>query len=132
MNEIIRSPAAWPFNRRSLLLGAGATAAYASLSSRPARAVVQIDVTQGNIQPLPIAIPDFLGSGSGAYSAALGSCCICSGPTTSRYGRCSPGANYSPCGSSASTSSRSGDCGSSCSSTGGSGQRAGSQAGEPQ
>jgi TolB protein len=30
----------------------------------PARAVMELDITQGNIQPLPIAIPDFLGDGS--------------------------------------------------------------------
>ena len=28
---------------------------------RAARAVVRIDVTQGNVQPLPIALPDFVG-----------------------------------------------------------------------
>jgi TolB protein len=50
--------------RRALLLGAGATAALASFSPRPAAAAVQIDVTQGNIQPLPIALPDFLASGA--------------------------------------------------------------------
>jgi TolB protein len=31
---------------------------------RPARSIVQIDVTQGNIKPLPIALPNFLGSGT--------------------------------------------------------------------
>ena len=30
----------------------------------PARAVMELDITQGNIQPLPIAIPDFAGDGS--------------------------------------------------------------------
>ncbi len=30
---------------------------------QPAAAVVELDVTQGNIQPLPIAIPNFLGGG---------------------------------------------------------------------
>ncbi|MDP2620836.1 MAG: Tol-Pal system beta propeller repeat protein TolB [Hyphomicrobiales bacterium] len=28
---------------------------------RPAHAVIEIDITQGNIQPLPVAIPDFIG-----------------------------------------------------------------------
>src|SRR5665213_1907876 len=32
-----------------------------SAASLPARAALQVDVTQGNAQPLPIAIPDFLG-----------------------------------------------------------------------
>src|SRR5471032_1681474 len=38
-------------------------AALAALSavSLPARAALQVDVTQGNAQPLPIAIPDFVG-----------------------------------------------------------------------
>jgi len=36
-------------------------AALAVLSASPARAALQVDVTQGNAQPLPIAIPDFIG-----------------------------------------------------------------------
>ena len=32
--------------------------------STPARAVVELNITQGTIQPLPIAIPDFAGDGS--------------------------------------------------------------------
>jgi TolB protein len=49
--------------RRLLMLGAGATAAGAlvGLSSQRAAAVLKLDVTQGNIQPIPIAIPDFIG-----------------------------------------------------------------------
>jgi TolB protein len=35
-----------------------------TLSPSPARAVVELNITQGRIQPLPIAIPDFLGDGS--------------------------------------------------------------------
>ena len=46
--------------RRTLLAGAAAGAAV-GLSPRPAGAVVSIDVTQGNIQPIPIALPDFVG-----------------------------------------------------------------------
>ncbi|MGD9501886.1 MAG: Tol-Pal system protein TolB, partial [Methyloceanibacter sp.] len=38
--------------------------ALASLAPVPARAVVELNITQGTIQPLPIAIPDFLGDGS--------------------------------------------------------------------
>jgi len=48
--------------RRSLLVGAGAAAVFAGLAPHPAPAVTSIDVTQGNIQPLPIALPNFLGS----------------------------------------------------------------------
>jgi TolB protein len=49
--------------RRVLLLGAGAAGALAGLMPRPASAVLKLDVTQGNVQPLPIAIPDFTGTG---------------------------------------------------------------------
>jgi TolB protein len=42
---------------------AGAAGALASLSPRPAAAVLKLDVTQGNVQPVPIAIPDFIGVG---------------------------------------------------------------------
>ena len=42
-----------------VLLGIGALAA-----SSPARAVVELNITQGTIQPLPIAIADFAGDGS--------------------------------------------------------------------
>jgi TolB protein len=48
-------------SRRNLLIGAGALAVAAP---RKAAAVLQLDVTQGNVQPLPIALPDFVG-GSG-------------------------------------------------------------------
>jgi len=47
-------------NRRHLLAGAGA-GAIALLAPRPASAILRIDVTQGNVQPLPIALPDFIG-----------------------------------------------------------------------
>ena len=57
--------------RRAVLLGAGATAgAYAGLNLRPAGAVVSIDVTQGNVQPVPIALPDFVGGGGGDSEVA--------------------------------------------------------------
>ena len=55
--------------RRALLLSGGAAAMLASFARRPASAVVQIDVTQGNIKPLPIAIPDFLGSATDSEAA---------------------------------------------------------------
>jgi TolB protein len=49
--------------RRLLSLGAGAAAGAAfGLRPRAASAVLRIDVTQGNVQPLPIALPDFVGS----------------------------------------------------------------------
>src|SRR5258707_12757955 len=50
--------------RRLIVLGAGAAAgALASLSPQRAAAVLKLDVTQGNVQPVPIAIPDFVAVG---------------------------------------------------------------------
>src|SRR4029077_2426690 len=49
--------------RRTLLTGAAAGAAL-GLQPRSAGAVLSIDITQGNIQPIPIAIPDFVGGSS--------------------------------------------------------------------
>jgi TolB protein len=47
--------------RRVLMLGAGATAAACTgLALRQARAALQLDITQGNVQPIPIAIPEFI------------------------------------------------------------------------
>ena len=51
-------------NRRHVLLGAGALAA---LGPRRAGAVLNVDINQGNVQPMPIALPDFL---AGAASEA--------------------------------------------------------------
>ena len=45
--------------RRVLALGTGSMLVAAGL--RPAQAVLKLDVTQGNVQPMPIALPDFLG-----------------------------------------------------------------------
>ena len=47
-------------SRRGLLIGASALAA---IGPRPARAVLNIDINQGNVQPMPIALPDFLTGG---------------------------------------------------------------------
>jgi TolB protein len=52
-------------SRRGLLrLGTGAVGigALAALPLTPAQAVLKLDVTQGNVQPVPIAIPDFIGA----------------------------------------------------------------------
>jgi TolB protein len=51
-----------PLNRRRLLaLGAGVSVgALAGLSTGPAHAVLRLDITQGNPQPMPIAVPDFV------------------------------------------------------------------------
>jgi TolB protein len=47
-------------SRRGLLVGASA-GALATIAPMPAGAVLRLDITQGNIQPMPIAVPDFLG-----------------------------------------------------------------------
>jgi TolB protein len=44
-------------SRRRLIAGAGALAMF---GSRPANAVLKLDITQGNVQPMPIALPDFI------------------------------------------------------------------------
>jgi TolB protein len=54
-----RLPYLAPLSRRDLIAGAGAGAALA-LASRNASAIVRLDVTQGNVQPMPIALPDFV------------------------------------------------------------------------
>ncbi len=54
-------------DRRRLLTGAGA---LALLGSRPARAVLNIDINRGNPQPMPIAIPDFVAGSPGDIEAA--------------------------------------------------------------
>ncbi len=54
----------WLTRRRALLLGAGAAAgAFAGLAPRPAAAALRLDITQGNVQPIPIALPDFVATG---------------------------------------------------------------------
>ena len=48
--------------RRVLAVGAGMTAgAMAGLYTQNAFAALKLDVTQGNVQPMPIALPDFVG-----------------------------------------------------------------------
>jgi TolB protein len=50
-------------SRRGALTLATGAAATALLSNRPARAVLRLDVTQGNVQPISIALPDFVPAG---------------------------------------------------------------------
>ncbi len=61
-SEFSRAIKPWALTRRHLLTGAGALAV---LGSRPANAVLKLDVTQGNVQPMPIALPDFVSGGPG-------------------------------------------------------------------
>jgi len=49
----------------------GLLALFASLFAAPAGAALRVDITQGTIQPLPIAIPDFIGSPQGAQIAGV-------------------------------------------------------------
>ncbi len=57
--------------RRAMSLGAAAgIGAVTALGGGPARAVLRFDLNQGNVQPMPIALPDFLaGSQSDGESA---------------------------------------------------------------
>jgi TolB protein len=56
--------------RRAFILGL--IAGSLTLSSRHAAAVVRLDVTQGNFQPMPIAIPNFLTGTPSDNELALG------------------------------------------------------------
>ncbi len=60
-NDPMPMPARGVFaiDRRRLLAGAGA-GALAALTPRRAGAMLNIDINQGNIQPMPIALPDFV------------------------------------------------------------------------
>ncbi len=53
-----------PLNRRGLLVG-GSALAGSLILPRPASAQLKIDITRGNIQPMPIAVADFLGGAGG-------------------------------------------------------------------
>ena len=69
MKEFVARGYPLDMSRRTMLRSSGAAAVLASFAPRPAGAVVQIDVTQGNVKPLPIAIPDFLGSAADSDAA---------------------------------------------------------------
>ncbi len=56
--------------RRALTLGAAAGGLLFALPR--ARAVVRLDITQGNFQPMPIAITKFIGGGEGDNDTASG------------------------------------------------------------
>jgi TolB protein len=59
-------------NRRALLVGTAACSAALAMPLRHAVAAVRLDVTQGTIQPLPIALPDFVGATPTDGDAARG------------------------------------------------------------
>lgn len=45
---------------RALLLVAGMAAAFSAMATLPARALVEIDINKGIVEPLPIAVTDFI------------------------------------------------------------------------
>ncbi len=58
---------------KKLKLAVAAAVATLLFIATPALAALQVDVTQGNIQPLPIAIPDFVGQGNAGAGANIAS-----------------------------------------------------------
>jgi TolB protein len=60
-------PNAFALNRRRLLLAGAGFTASALAGIAPAAAALRLDVTQGNVQPMPVAITDF-GAGAPAES----------------------------------------------------------------
>ncbi len=53
------------FSRRRLLLGAAGAAVSLSGAAQWAAAAPRVSITEGNVQPIPIALPDFLGGTPG-------------------------------------------------------------------
>jgi TolB protein len=58
-DSLLFPPGAPTLDRRRLLAGAG-VGLLAAIASRRAGATLNIDINQGNIQPMPIALPDFV------------------------------------------------------------------------
>ncbi len=52
-------------SRRQILTTGAAASTLVALGARPTHAVLKLDITQGTIQPLPVAILDFLGGAGG-------------------------------------------------------------------
>ncbi len=55
---------------KKLLLALTLLAGFCLAAAAPAAAAIAVDVTQGNMQPFPIAIPDFLPAGNDGGNAA--------------------------------------------------------------
>jgi TolB protein len=68
--SILRIPDFSVTRRQALALGAAAGAL--TLTARHAAAVVRLDITEGNFQPLPIAIPNFFGGADSDNDTAVG------------------------------------------------------------
>jgi len=75
--------ARFAFTRRHVL-ALGASASASAMLTWPAAAQIRLDVTQGNVQPVPIAIPDFVGGTPGDTEVARG---ITQGDRLMREGR---------------------------------------------
>lgn len=57
---------------RTILLAGALAAGFSAVATLPARALVEIDVNKGNVEPLPVAITDFLSSdGLGAEITSI-------------------------------------------------------------
>jgi TolB protein len=67
---ILRRPDLSVTRRQALALGAAAGGL--TLSARHAAAVTRLDITEGNFQPLPIAIPNFFGGADSDNDTAVG------------------------------------------------------------
>src|ERR1700692_1157759 len=68
--SILRMPDFSVTRRRALALGAAAGGL--TLTARPGAAVVRLAITEGNFQPLPIAIPNFFGGADSDNDTAAG------------------------------------------------------------
>src|SRR5215467_6994593 len=68
MNDF--DPIPFGLTRRRALAGAASSSVL--LGRRPTLAQTRLDVTQGNVAPMPIAIPDFLGGTPGDAESARG------------------------------------------------------------
>jgi TolB protein len=76
IGQTIRAPL---LTRRGVVALGAAAAAGTLLAPRPASAVLNVDINQGNVQPIPIAVPDFLGGGPADGETARGVTQIISG-----------------------------------------------------
>jgi TolB protein len=63
LNSVSQQGSTAPLTRRRALLLGAAAGVGAGLGVAPASAVLRFDLNQGNVQPLPIALPDFLAGG---------------------------------------------------------------------
>jgi TolB protein len=57
-------------SRRRVLIAGGAAAAVAGLRVAPARAALRLDITRGTVQPMPIALPEFIAGSPGDVEMA--------------------------------------------------------------